>query len=543
AQPDGALTDSEWFGPAMTPVAGCTSWYEYEFQNILSTSMVFNDNGNNSTQSADLSRDKEGWYVDGAWSDTPPADFATCSEGSTIACLINNPSSGTAPLTVSFDASCSTAADGTTISSYAWDFGDNSSGTGAMPSHTYTADGTYTVTLTVTDSNNGSDMITTTITVGSEPPANGITIYFEKPASWSGTINVHHWDAEPMGSDDDTMWPGEAMTDEGNGWYSFTFPNTVTATNLIFNGAGGQTENLFIDATAWYPIGCVDNSALDNGKWVFSDPTTAAQQNFDVFFEAPAGFTQPMIYYWNASGNNGWPGDMMTNVSGNLWSYSFTNIDNVCLIFNNGSGGEGNQTGNLGVTSAGGTYDWTDARWSAPAPSLAVELLELTAKSKDCTNELDWTVTNEDLSHYEIEVSADGKEFYNVDALPAQEQSRYQLPLAQRIDNRFARLKMVERDGSYSYSPVVALATDCISAVRVQPNPFRQQLRIDFLDERQTPSQIELVDMAGRTIINKTIQPIDNQQIDIQTGSLASGIYFVKIRYADRIETKKVVKR
>jgi PKD repeat protein len=53
-------------------------------------------------------------------------------------------------LTASFNASGSSDSDGS-IASYAWTFGDGSTGSGVTPSKTYTAAGIYTVTLTVTD--------------------------------------------------------------------------------------------------------------------------------------------------------------------------------------------------------------------------------------------------------------------------------------------------------------------------------------------------------------------------------------------------------
>lgn len=54
-------------------------------------------------------------------------------------------------LSVSADASASSALDAATIASYAWDWGDGTTSAGATATHEYAADGTYTVTLIVTD--------------------------------------------------------------------------------------------------------------------------------------------------------------------------------------------------------------------------------------------------------------------------------------------------------------------------------------------------------------------------------------------------------
>ena len=58
--------------------------------------------------------------------------------------------SGTVGELIEFDGSASSDPDGT-IASYAWDFGDGSTGTGATPTHAYLQAGTFTVALTVTD--------------------------------------------------------------------------------------------------------------------------------------------------------------------------------------------------------------------------------------------------------------------------------------------------------------------------------------------------------------------------------------------------------
>jgi PKD repeat protein len=73
---------------------------------------------------------------------------------------------------VTFDASSSTDPEqGQTITSYAWDFGDGSTGSGPNPSHSYAHPRTYTVVLTVKNSpGNETDTVSHLVTVGDIPP-------------------------------------------------------------------------------------------------------------------------------------------------------------------------------------------------------------------------------------------------------------------------------------------------------------------------------------------------------------------------------------
>jgi len=73
------------------------------------------------------------------WTNIPPVAVASSDK-----------TSGTLPLTVTFNGGNSIDEDGT-ITSYHWDFGDGNSASGSTVSHTYMSVGTYNTTLTVTD--------------------------------------------------------------------------------------------------------------------------------------------------------------------------------------------------------------------------------------------------------------------------------------------------------------------------------------------------------------------------------------------------------
>ena len=82
-----------------------------------------------------------------------------------VAALVASPSSGVAPLSVLLNTDGSFDPDGT-ISSYAIDFGDGTSGSGPNATHTYTTPGLYTPTLTVTDNGGASAARSTNVYVG-----------------------------------------------------------------------------------------------------------------------------------------------------------------------------------------------------------------------------------------------------------------------------------------------------------------------------------------------------------------------------------------
>ncbi len=89
----------------------------------------------------------------GVTDNTPPVVTASAT-----------PTTGTAPVTVNFTGTA-TDPDGDNPLTYAWDFGDGGRATTLNATHTYTAPGTFTATLTVTDARGAKSFANVTVQV------------------------------------------------------------------------------------------------------------------------------------------------------------------------------------------------------------------------------------------------------------------------------------------------------------------------------------------------------------------------------------------
>ncbi len=167
------------------------------------------------------------------------------------------------------------------------------------------------------------------------------------------------------------------------------------------------------------------------------------------------------------------------------------------------------------------TYNWT----------VPVRLVSFSAHQLEGRVQLKWQSASQvNTSHFQIERSADGRQFTQVLTRKAQGSSA-SLVTYNAVDDSplsgtsYYRLKMVDLDGTFEYSKLVSVSSEGSVQVRAYPNPSNgREVQFQALNGDRLVLQT-VMDAFGRSI-GFEAAPIYGQGLYVNFfGSLPAGFY------------------
>lgn len=225
---------------------------------------------------------------------------------------------------------------------------------------------TFNVTITAT---NSEETAKKSYTYKKKDPAAVTKIYFDNTQYKWSTVNAYIYDESGSEVVENKAWPGEAMQyDESTGFYVIEVPEGLENGLAMFNAGQGSSNRYPGEGEKGLAIN--DNNMLFSygNVWQIYDGQVAQdpvepdpEESITVFFDnSSSNFSTPYVYYWVSatdSGSESWPGVAMTLFKDNVWTATFSNVNDRCIFSNNG----GNQTENL--TIPGENYIYRNGKW------------------------------------------------------------------------------------------------------------------------------------------------------------------------------------
>lgn len=183
--------------------------------------------------------------------------------------------------------------------------------------------------------------------------------------------------------------------------------------------------------------------------------------------------------------------------------------------------------------------DWFDATFPVTLKSFTASLLNNAANLK-------WVTTDEiNMKEYVIERKTGNSSYYTIASVAAKnlpgENTYTYLDNNMLSGTNMYRLKMVDKDGTITYSSVQSLLSKAVQQLIIKGNPVQNRLILQHT-LAATGATISIVNSNGITIWRQQIST-GAIETTINTSQLAAGIYHVIFEQNGLLETKPFVKQ
>lgn len=185
---------------------------------------------------------------------------------------------------------------------------------------------------------------------------------------------------------------------------------------------------------------------------------------------------------------------------------------------------------------------------TSPAP-LPVRLVSFNAKPEEKAVKLDWQIADAiNVSHFEIERSADGKQFEFVGKVNFDNAGEHYAftdhnPQPDVYGQAYYRLKMQDLDESYAYSKIVAVRVSDGSLAYVYPNPASDLLKISLPGRNAQKGRLKLINASGRTVLERQVNVVNGEiKLDLKQSRVPDDIYTVQLDFGGTLQHFRLVK-
>ena len=197
-----------------------------------------------------------------------------------------------------------------------------------------------------------------------------------------------------------------------------------------------------------------------------------------------------------------------------------------------------------GATSTSFQYSYVDlAGKKDPTPAtytltwlnpLPIILSSFTGIANKCDAVLQWKTSTEiNADKFVVEQSSNGLNFTVVAEIKSANSSTgksYQTSISQPTGIMYYRLKLLDKDGRFSYSPIITVRTSCTGTdyLTVYPNPVSTNLTVSFYTTYKGQANLVIVNAVGQQLASqkvKIVSPANTVNLDM--GNYLSGIYLL----------------
>jgi endonuclease I len=169
------------------------------------------------------------------------------------------------------------------------------------------------------------------------------------------------------------------------------------------------------------------------------------------------------------------------------------------------------------------------------------KLESFTATQQNNTITISWVINQAtDVARFVVERSTDGVNFSSAQQIANNNNKNYSITENTPATKTYYRLKIITNQGTVSYSAIATVNPTQKNSFSLYPNPTSNTVQL-FLNNSTATAQVAIVSTTGSVVLQQQINTALPNGLVLNTKTLASGTYMVKVTQQNITTVKKLI--